>query len=81
MSTIDAMSPGTAVSRRPVLMLMKMVLAALWDRHAERRQLRRTRVHLMELSDAELADIGLTREAADREASRSLLAIYLNMVR
>ena len=42
------------------------------------RQLRRTRLHLFELSDAEIRDIGLTREMADREASRSLLACYLN---
>ena len=40
--------------------------------------MRRTRLHLFELSDAELRDIGLTREIADREAARSLLACYLN---
>ncbi|MBX9455739.1 MAG: DUF1127 domain-containing protein [Rhizobium sp.] len=43
--------------------------------------MRRTRLHLFELSDSALRDIGLTREVADSEASRSLLACYLNNAR
>lgn len=54
------------------------VLRAIWERHLTKRELRRTRLHLFELSDAALRDIGLTRELAEREASRSLLACYLN---
>jgi uncharacterized protein YjiS (DUF1127 family) len=55
-----------------------MAFKAMWSLYCTRRDLRRTRLHLFELSDAELKDIGLTREVADREASRSLLACYLN---
>lgn len=74
MSAIETMSP----SATPPLSMWRRIARTFWTAIGERRQLRRTRIHLMELSDAELADIGLTREIADREASRSLMACYLN---
>lgn len=78
MSTIETMPMEAHSSQRPVAVLLRMVVRALWSAYAVRRQLQRSRVRLFELSDAELHDIGLTREIAEREASRSLLACYLN---
>ena len=78
MSAIDTIlaervRPGSSIGT-----LFGRFFRAMWSRHLSRSQLRRTRLHLFELSDAELRDIGLTREIADREAARSLLACYLN---
>ena len=81
MSAIETMSSEGLAHHRPLLSLAGRALGSLWTYYRERRQLRRTRLHLLELSDAELWDIGITREAADREAARSLLACYLNNAR
>jgi uncharacterized protein YjiS (DUF1127 family) len=80
MSTIETI----LIRRRrvaPVGSLFGKIFKPMRERWLTRRELRRTRLHLFELSDAELRDIGLTREIADREASRSLLACYLNNTR
>ena len=78
MSTIETMSQEAITDRGLGYSILKMAAKAIWERFGARRDLRRTRLRLFELSDAELADIGLTRDIADREASRSLLACYLN---
>jgi uncharacterized protein YjiS (DUF1127 family) len=52
-------------------------VSRLWARILRHRQLRHTRLHLFELTDDQLHDIGITREAADREAARSLMAHYM----
>lgn len=67
--------------RRTIGTFVRMSLKALWERHLARRQLRRTRLDLFHLSDAELRDIGLTREVSRHEAARSLLAYYLSNAR
>jgi uncharacterized protein YjiS (DUF1127 family) len=83
MSAIDAMPIPSerAGDGRPVRAFFGKVFRAIRERHVTNRELRRSRLHLFELSDAELRDIGLTREIAEREASRSLLACYLNNAR
>lgn len=77
MSTID-----TIISERlpssPIRSLFGKIWRSLGAQYTTKRELRRTRLYLFALTDAELRDIGLTREIADREASRSLLACYLN---
>lgn len=78
MGAIDAMSSTRTAVGSPLKFLFGKVLRAIWESHLAKRQLRRTRLHLFELNDAELRDIGLTREIAEREAARSLLACYLN---
>lgn len=45
-------------------------LGKFWRRMALARQARRQRIALSQLDDARLADIGLTRNEADAEASR-----------
>jgi uncharacterized protein YjiS (DUF1127 family) len=78
MSAIDAMPSERLVVGSPLRAFFGRVFRAILERHLTKRELRRSRLHLFELSDAELRDIGLTREIAEREASRSLLACYLN---
>lgn len=78
MSTIETISIRRARLVTPARSWLGKILKPIWQWYLTRRELRRTRLHLFELSDAELRDIGLTREIADREASRSLLACYLN---
>ena len=78
MSTIETMPIEAASGRPPAAAPFRMVIQALWSAYAAWRQMQRSRVRLFELSDAELQDIGLTREIAEREASRSLLACYLS---
>ncbi|MDB5552078.1 MAG: hypothetical protein JWL86_2062 [Rhizobium sp.] len=53
------------------------LLSTLWTRFLQHRQLRHTRLHLLELTDDQLRDIGITREAADHEAARSVMAHYM----
>jgi len=78
MSAIETISSErTHPAGLPRAFLGKLA-AALATLVLRRRELRRTRVRLFELSDDELRDIGLTRELADREAARSLLACYMN---
>lgn len=78
MSTIDTISLGRVSPRSPIWARFVKIFRLLQAHYLTSRELRRTRLHLFELSDAELRDIGLTREIAEREASRSLLACYLN---
>lgn len=78
MSTIDAMLSGRALRGGSIWSMFGKAFRLIWAYHLTKRELRRSRLHLFELSDAELGDIGLTREIADREAARSLLACYLN---
>lgn len=78
MSAIDTMPAGAMRRRGTVAFFFGTIIKAIWTGFAARREMQRTRLHLFELSDAELVDIGLTREVAEREASRSLLACYLN---
>ena len=78
MSAIDTMSSGRTSSASPIRSQFGRFFRLLQSQYRTRRELRRTRLHLFELDDAALKDIGLTREMAEREASRSLLACYLN---
>jgi uncharacterized protein YjiS (DUF1127 family) len=78
MSAIDTMSSERMTSHSTIWSQFGKVFRLLQSQYLTKRELRRTRLHLFELSDAELRDIGLTRELAEREASRSLLACYLN---
>lgn len=57
---LDAAGP-TAVSTRSVLSLLKRC----WLAHRERRQRQGLRSSLLDLSDKELMDIGLTRDEVD----------------
>lgn len=81
MSAIETMPSEAMADRGPGYSFLKMVAKAIWRSIGARRELRRTRLRLFELSDAELQDIGLTRDAADQEAARSLVACYLNNAR
>jgi uncharacterized protein YjiS (DUF1127 family) len=81
MSAIDTMPSDRMGYETPIRSMFARAFRALWAHYLTRRELRRTRLHLFELSDAELKDIGLTRDVADREAARSLLACYLNSSR
>lgn len=56
-------------------------LASFWASLRKRRELRHTRLNLIELTDDQLRDIGITREAAEREALRSTLVHYLHNAR
>ena len=56
-------------------------LASVWAGLRRRRELRHTRLNLIELTDDQLRDIGITREAAEREALRSTLVHYLHNAR
>lgn len=76
MSTIEAISTGFA-GRYPSGTIGSTLLSTLWARFLRHRQLRHTRLHLLELTDDQLRDIGITREAADREAARSIIAHYM----
>ena len=76
MSTIETISTGFA-DRYPSGAVGSGLLSKLWARFLRHRQLRRTRLDLLELTDDQLRDIGITREAADREAARSLMAHYM----
>lgn len=78
MSAIDTISSEKVRYDSPGWSGFGRVIRALWTHHLTKSELRRTRLHLFELSDADLRDIGLTREVAEREAARSLLASYLN---
>jgi uncharacterized protein YjiS (DUF1127 family) len=68
-------------SRGLLLSLLGKAFAVASARYRAKRDLRRTRIRLFELTDGELSDIGVTRDAADREATRSLLAYYLTNAR
>lgn len=81
MRAIETMPSEMTAGRRLGFSVLKTVARTLWSGFGKRRDLRRTRLHLFELSDSALRDIGLTREVADSEASRSLLACYLNNAR
>jgi uncharacterized protein YjiS (DUF1127 family) len=78
MSAIDTILEGGTRAYSPVWSQFAKVFRILQARYLTWRELQRSRLHLFELSDAELMDIGLTREIAKREASRSLMACYLN---
>jgi uncharacterized protein YjiS (DUF1127 family) len=78
MSTIDTMASGSTLLGSSMRSKFGKVFRALWAHQLTKRELRRSRLDLFELSDGALEDIGLTREVADREAARSLLACYLN---
>lgn len=81
MSAIDTMASDETRSVGGARAFLRRVTRALVAYHLHRRELSRTRIRLFELSDGELRDIGLTRELADREAARSLLACYMNKFR
>ena len=78
MSTIETIPPSRAGLIKPARSWFGKLFKPILQRRLTRRELSRTRLRLFELSDAELRDIGLTREVAAREACRSLLACYLN---
>ena len=80
MSTIETISSGF-VGRYPPGTRGLGLLSGLWARFLGHRQLRHTRVRLFELTDDQLRDIGITREAADREAARSIMAHYMHNAR
>jgi len=66
MSTIDAIPTRAAARSGSGRALLKTIAdhVSLWARA------RRTRLHLLDLSEHELKDLGLTREAARQEALR-----------
>ena len=66
MSTIDAIASRAEARPRSDISLLAVIRAQLvqWARA------RRTRLDLLELSEHELKDLGLTREAARQEAMR-----------
>ncbi|WP_269581285.1 DUF1127 domain-containing protein [Roseibium sp. Sym1] len=66
MSSIETITARPVARLRPGQSLLKLLLAQLlkW------RQAHRTRLHLLELSDHELEDLGLSRAAAHEEAMR-----------
>jgi len=66
------MSSIEAISGRPVARLRSgaSLLSVLRDQFVLWSRSRRTRLHLLELSDHELEDLGLTRAAAYQEAMR-----------
>jgi uncharacterized protein YjiS (DUF1127 family) len=80
MSTIEAIAAGF-FGRYPSGAGGFSVARTLWGRFLRHRQLQRTRLHLLELTDDQLRDIGITREAADREAARSIMAHYMHNAR
>lgn len=80
MSTIETM-PGKEARGHFRMGAWFPPLASFWASLRKRRQLRRTRLNLIELTDDQLRDIGITREAAEREALRSALVHYLHNAR
>jgi uncharacterized protein YjiS (DUF1127 family) len=66
------MSSIETIPGRPALRLRGAgsFLMRLWAHVRLWRQSRRTRLHLLELSDHQLEDLGLTRAAAREEAMR-----------
>ena len=76
MNTIGASAKTDNAVRKPSgVELLMDVLSSRFGVHAasfrEWLQLRRTRQSLMELTDEQLRDVGITRRMADREASKS----------
>ncbi|MCE9665913.1 DUF1127 domain-containing protein [Halomonas sp. M5N1S17] len=78
-STCPAPLPGSACDHRPVEHALATTRQRLrfivrlwhWARRMDRlAQLRRERIQLLELSDHQLRDIGLTRDQALREGRR-----------
>lgn len=66
------MSSIEVISGRPVARLRSggSLLRSLLDRLVLWNRVRRTRLHLLELGEHELEDLGLTRAAAHEEAMR-----------
>ncbi|CAN7389550.1 DUF1127 domain-containing protein [Rhizobium sp. LjRoot254] len=77
MTTIETIATGFA-GRHPPVSTGFTLLSALWAGFLRHRELRHTRIDLIELTDDQLRDIGITREAADREAARSAIAYYMH---
>lgn len=67
--------PAYAQPRRPARGLLATVLLAAARWHAFRRRLR-TRQALLQLNDAQLADIGLNRAQALAEAERPFWSLW-----
>lgn len=80
MSAIETIGTGFA-GRYPGGYRAGSFFGALLQRFLKHGELRRTRLHLSELSDDQLRDIGITRDAADREAARSIIVQYLYSAR
>ena len=80
MTTIETISTGFA-GRYQSGTVGSTLFGTLWARFLRHRQLRHTRLHLLELTDDQLRDIGITRDAADREAVRSIMAHYMHNAR
>lgn len=80
MTTIETISSGFG-GQHPTGSTGFTLLSAIWTGFLRHRELRHTRLHLLELTDDQLRDIGITREAADREAARSTIAHYLHNAR
>ncbi|MCQ2004060.1 DUF1127 domain-containing protein [Rhizobium sp. NRK18] len=76
MDTIGASAKTDNAVRKPSgVELLMDVLSGRFGSHADSvkswLQLRRTRQSLLELSDEQLRDVGITRRMADREAAKS----------
>lgn len=76
MNTIGASAKTDNAVRKPSgVELLMDVLSGRFGSHADGvkswLELRRTRQSLLELSDEQLRDVGITRRMADREAAKS----------
>lgn len=80
MTTIETISAEFG-GRHPSGSTGFTLLSSLWAGFLRHRELRHTRLHLLDLTDDQLRDIGITREAADREAARSTIVHYMHNAR
>jgi uncharacterized protein YjiS (DUF1127 family) len=77
MTTIETITTGFSGRQRSGSTDFTL-LSSLWAGFLRHRQLRHTRLDLFELTEDQLRDIGITREAAEREAARSTIAHYMH---
>ena len=81
MSTIDTMPMTRSGGGSSLGGSISAAFAFVWSSYRARRQMRHTRLDLLDLTDDQLKDIGISREAAEREALRSTINRYLHGVR